>query len=111
MCTLNCIEDEFHFIFICSFYASICHKFQEHFHYVRINSGCLSIVTDFLAFISPNIIFSYILDINKLRLTNNLSAVVWLFVFIMIDRSLYNFEFLLKALLLGLGVKWNILLM
>ena len=76
--------------FLGPFYACIRYKFQDHFRYVRINSGCLSAVTDFLAFILPNIIVSFILDINKLRLTYNLAAVVWLFVLVMIICIYYD---------------------
>ena len=70
------IEDEFHLLFICPTYACVRTKFYTHFRFVRPISGNIASVTDFLAFIAPDIIISFIVAINKLRLSINLPAII-----------------------------------
>ena len=58
-------------------YAHLRNKFFDHFRYIRITRGLISSVTDFLAFIPPNVIVSIILAFNKFRLSINFPSVIW----------------------------------
>ena len=63
-------------IFVCPAYVYICIKFFDHFRYIRITSGLISSVTDFLAFIPPNVTVSIILAFNKFRMSINFPTVI-----------------------------------
>ena len=76
VCNLNIIEDKYHLLFTCPTYACVRTKFYTHFRFVRPISRNIAFVTDFLAFIAPDIIISFIVAINKLRLSNKLPAII-----------------------------------
>ena len=68
--------NEYHFLFTCPAYAHLRNKFFDHFRYIRITRGLISSVTDFLAFIPPNVIVSIILAFNKFRLSIKFPSVI-----------------------------------
>ena len=51
-------------------------NFYDQFRYIRASSSAISLVSDFLNCIPPNVIVSFILAINKFRLSNNFSTVI-----------------------------------
>ena len=83
ICNLNVIEDEFHLLFTFPTYACVITKFYTRFTFVRPISGNIACITEFLIFIAHDIIVSFIVAINKLRLSNNLPAVIWLYILIL----------------------------
>ena len=66
----------FPFLFIFPTYAFVRIKFFTHFRFVRPINGNTTFVTNFLAFIARDIIVSFSVAINKLRLSNSLLAII-----------------------------------
>ena len=70
-------QEKFHSISILGKLLNL--NFKYFLYKIYITRGLISSVTDFLAFIPPNVIVSIILAFNKFRLSINFPSVIWWF--------------------------------
>ena len=65
-----------HVLLILVLEQNFINNLDDPFKFVRPISGNIASVTDFLAFIALDINVSFIVAINKLRLSNSLTAII-----------------------------------